>query len=292
MTLGGLALAVGILVDEATVEVENIHTQMEQTDSIAQAVRLGNAETAVPRLLAMLCILAVFIPSFFMQGAARALFVPLSLAVGFAMIASYLLSSTFVPVLSIWLLRAPARGRRGTAGGSPFDAARDAYGAGRRPGSSAGAGLVVPAYLVVAPLVDRPASAAGSALEIFPQVDAGQFQLRCGPRPARASSRPRRSPSEALDVDQARRSAPDNVEISLGYVGADPVELPDQHRLPVDQRAGGSGPAGRSEARAAAASVERCEAPAKERAAARRARPSEHAGACGSRSSRPTSSTR
>ena len=68
-------------------------------------MRLGNAETAVPRLLAMLCILAVFMPSFFMQGSARALFVPLSLAVGFAMIASYLLSSTFVPVLSVWLLR-------------------------------------------------------------------------------------------------------------------------------------------------------------------------------------------
>jgi multidrug efflux pump subunit AcrB len=71
MTLGGLALAVGILVDEATVEIENIHTQFHKTDSMALAVRLGNAETAVPRLLAMLCILAVFVPSFFMQGAAR-----------------------------------------------------------------------------------------------------------------------------------------------------------------------------------------------------------------------------
>src|SRR3954452_18477375 len=100
MTLGGLALAVGILVDEATVEVENIHTQFEHTPSIARAVRLGNAETAVPRLLAMLCILAVFIPSFFMQGSARNLFVPLSLAVGFAMVCFYLLSITLVPVVS------------------------------------------------------------------------------------------------------------------------------------------------------------------------------------------------
>src|SRR5207244_8497261 len=97
MTLGGLALAVGILVDEATVEVENIHTQMDKTGSIARAVRLGNAETAVPRLLAMLCVLAVFIPSFFLEGAARGLFVPLALPVGFSMVASYLLSSTFVP---------------------------------------------------------------------------------------------------------------------------------------------------------------------------------------------------
>src|SRR6185369_5235462 len=105
MTLGGLALAVGILVDEATVEVENIHTQMDKTGSIAHAVRLGNAETAVPRLLAMLCILAVFVPSFLMEGAARSLFVPMAMAVGFAMVTSYLLSSTFVPVLSVWLLQ-------------------------------------------------------------------------------------------------------------------------------------------------------------------------------------------
>src|SRR5207237_7940842 len=105
MTLGGLALAVGILVDEATVAVENIHTQLAHTDSVALAVWRAILETAIPRLLAMLCILAVFIPSFLMQGAARALFVPLSLAVGFSMITSYILSSTFVPVVSSWLLR-------------------------------------------------------------------------------------------------------------------------------------------------------------------------------------------
>src|SRR5207237_5217747 len=130
MTLGGLALAVGILVDEATVEVENIHTQMDKTGSIATAVRLGNAETAVPRLLAMLCILAVFVPSFFMEGAARSLFVPLSLAVGFSMVTSYLLSSTFVPVMSIYLLRhwhAPTSGGRFS-----FNRVRDRYAAGLR----------------------------------------------------------------------------------------------------------------------------------------------------------------
>ena len=81
----------------------------------------------MPRLLAMLCILAVFMPSFFMQGAARALFVPLSLAVGFSMVASYLLSSTFVPVLSVWLLRhyhQPARhGRQPGGSRSPACAA-------------------------------------------------------------------------------------------------------------------------------------------------------------------------
>ncbi len=97
-------------------------------------------ETAVPRLLAMLCVLAVFIPSFFMQGAAQALFVPLSLAVGFAMVASYLLSSTFVPVLSTWLLRHHHRAGPIAGGGPLFERVRDALRPGRRPASSAGAG--------------------------------------------------------------------------------------------------------------------------------------------------------
>jgi multidrug efflux pump subunit AcrB len=105
MTLGGLALSIGMLVDEATVSIENIHVQMEHTKSLARAVERGSLETAVPRLLAMLCILSVFIPAFIMAEPVRSLFVPLSLAVGFAMITSYLLSSTLVPVLSVWLLR-------------------------------------------------------------------------------------------------------------------------------------------------------------------------------------------
>mgnify|MGYP003338777784 CR=1 FL=1 len=127
MTLGGLALAVGILVDEATVTVENIHAHLSRgsrrkeaqttseesqslltaaaTKALARAALDATRETALPRLLAMLCILAVFIPAFFMTGAAKALFVPLALAVGFSMVASFILSSTLVPVLSVWFLR-------------------------------------------------------------------------------------------------------------------------------------------------------------------------------------------
>src|SRR3954451_23851668 len=114
MTLGGLALAIGILVDEATVEIENINSQLHQGKPPARAVLDGATRTAIPRLLAMLCILAVFVSSFFMQGAARSLFVPLSLAVGFAMIASYLLSSTLVPVLCVWLLKEERAGEKRT----------------------------------------------------------------------------------------------------------------------------------------------------------------------------------
>src|SRR5256712_821045 len=105
MTLGGLALAVGVLVDEATVSIESIHTHLASGLPQARGVVEASRKTAVPRLLAMLCVLSVFVPSLFMVGIGRQLFVPLSLAVGFAMLASYLLSSTLVPVLSTWLLR-------------------------------------------------------------------------------------------------------------------------------------------------------------------------------------------
>src|SRR6202163_4579578 len=110
MTLGGLALAVGVLVDEATVEIENIHTQMLPGVSRARAVVEACRRTAMARLLSMFCILAVFVPSFFMVGVGRQLFVPLSLAVAFSMIASYLLSSSLVPVFSTWLMKERRRG--------------------------------------------------------------------------------------------------------------------------------------------------------------------------------------
>jgi multidrug efflux pump subunit AcrB len=105
MTIGGLALAVGVLVDEATVEIENIHTRMLPGVSRARAVVEACRRTAMARLLSMFCILAVFVPSFFMAGVGRQLFVPLSLAVAFSMITSYLLSSTLVPVFSTWLMK-------------------------------------------------------------------------------------------------------------------------------------------------------------------------------------------
>src|SRR6185369_280551 len=105
MTLGGLALAVGILVDEATVCIENIHTHLTRGSSLKRAARDATTETTVPRLLAMFCILAIFVPTLFMAGAAKAMFLPLSLAVGFSMVASYVLSTTLVPILSVWFLR-------------------------------------------------------------------------------------------------------------------------------------------------------------------------------------------
>jgi multidrug efflux pump subunit AcrB len=105
MTLGGLVLAVGILVDQSTVVIENIHTHLVHKESVERAVLEASHEVVVPLLIAMLCVVAVFLPSFEMEGAARALFVPLSLAVGFSMLASYVLATTLVPVLSVWAFR-------------------------------------------------------------------------------------------------------------------------------------------------------------------------------------------
>ncbi len=181
--------------------------------SIARAVRLtATRETAVPRLLAMLCILAVFVSSFFMQGAARSLFVPLSLAVGFAMLASYLLSSTFVPVLSVWLLRhheqVDEQGwfirfqkiyERTLAG---FVKMRFA---------------VIALYLVISLGI---IAVIGPRLgrDIFPTVDAGQFRLRMRAPDGTHIVESERLAKQALDI-VGEELGRENVNLTLGYVG-------------------------------------------------------------------------
>jgi multidrug efflux pump subunit AcrB len=106
MTLGGLALAVGILVDDATVEIENINRNIDQGKEIVQAILDGAQQIAVPALVSTLSICIVFVPMFFLSGVARYLFVPLAEAVSFAMLASYLLSRTLVPTMAKYLLKA------------------------------------------------------------------------------------------------------------------------------------------------------------------------------------------
>src|ERR1700723_1587895 len=106
MTLGGLALAVGILVDDATVTIENIERYLEQGYGLRDAIVEGASQISVPALVSTLCICIVFLPMFFLGGFARYLFVPLAEAVVFAMLASYILSRTLVPTLAMYLLRA------------------------------------------------------------------------------------------------------------------------------------------------------------------------------------------
>ena len=230
MTLGGLALAIGILVDEATVEIENIHTQMEHTPSMARAVRQGNMETAVPRLLALLCILCVFIPSFIMEGAVRALFVPLSLAVGASMVTSYLLSSTLVPVLSIWLLEHHHRPGDGGGNGRGGEAHRPGFFA-RFQDRFEGVVAWVVAHRRAFVLVYLVAAGGfivvvGSRVgrELFPRVDSGQFQLRVRPASGTTFELTRQVAQKTLDVI-AEEAGAENVDITMGYVGATPPQF-------------------------------------------------------------------
>ena len=107
MSLSGLALAIGILVDESTVTIENIHQHLDMGKPKALAIWHACREIALPKLLILLCILAVFAPAFTMVGIPGALFLPLALAIGFSMIISFLLSQTFVPVMANWMMKAP-----------------------------------------------------------------------------------------------------------------------------------------------------------------------------------------
>jgi multidrug efflux pump subunit AcrB len=221
MTLGGLALAIGILVDEATVSIENIHSHLQRGVPLARAVRDGSLETIVPRLLAMLCILAVFVSSFFMQGAARALFVPLSLAVGYSMIASYFLSSTFVPVMSVWLLKS------GHKSGHDRQTLFDRFRAGYERVLASFVSLrwiIVPAYLVgciaiislIVPQLGRG---------VFPVVDAGQFRLRMRAPDGTHIEKAEALAKQALSIigDEFGK---DQIELTLGYVGMIPPNFP------------------------------------------------------------------
>jgi hypothetical protein len=105
MTLGGLSLAVGILVDDATVTIENINWHLEQGKSVIRSILDGAAQIVTPAFVSLLCICIVFVPMFFLPGVSGFLFVPLALSVVFAMIASFILSRTLVPTMAMYLLK-------------------------------------------------------------------------------------------------------------------------------------------------------------------------------------------
>jgi len=113
MSLSGLALAIGILVDESTVTIENIHQHLDMGKPKALAIWDACQEIALPKLLILLCILAVFAPAFTMTGIPGALFLPLAMAIGFSMIISFLLSQTFVPIMANWLMKGHAHPQHG-----------------------------------------------------------------------------------------------------------------------------------------------------------------------------------
>lgn len=221
MTIGGLALSVGILVDESTVAIENIHAHLQHCKSPSQAVVDGMSEVTLPRLLALLCVLAVFIPSFFLVGIGRALLPPLALAVGFAMVASYFLSSTLVPVLSVWLLRG-AQGHASASVGSPSARLQGGY---RR----LCAALIGRRWLVFSLYV---AFCGGGlflssrlGVELFPRIDHGQIRLRIR---APDGTRLERTEEIVRSVEQSIREAVGDraVRITLANIGNPPWTYP------------------------------------------------------------------
>jgi len=222
MTLGGLALAIGVLVDEGTVLLENIHVHLAAGEPKARAVVKASQEVAIPRLLAMLCVLAVFLPSFFMVGPARSLFVPLSLAVGFSMGASYLLSSSLVPVLSNWLLQAEKVHGTSTAEGQ-FDRFRKRFYSGldRLMALSV---ILLSAYAIVAIAI---VMLIGPRLprEIFPSSAANQFRLRFdapdGTRVPVTEDMARR-----ILETISREAGTGNIDLTLSYVGTQGSSYP------------------------------------------------------------------
>jgi len=216
-TLSGLALAIGILVDEATVNIENIHTHLARGEPITRATLEAGNETMVPRLLAMLSIISVFVPSFFMTGITKNLFVPLSLAVGFAMVSSFILSSTLVPVMSVWLVRRQEEKEEG-----PFQKFQKVHGVLVTWLMNARA-LIIPAYLLGALiLIGLLFTQVGT--EMFPNSESDQFRIRL-----RAPTGTRVEVTE-LDVlkmlaEIKKEAGPGNVVATLGYCGQQPVQF-------------------------------------------------------------------
>jgi multidrug efflux pump subunit AcrB len=213
MSLGGLALSIGILVDMAVVIIESVHVQMQRTENIASAVLHGSLITAVPILLALLCILSVFVPAFIMADPLRSLFMPLTLAVGFAMITAYLLSSTFVPILCVRLLKPVGHGEE-------------------KPGLFARflevyrklvswfvklRWLIVPGYLAACGLI-LWGLGIQVGTELFPQIDSGQFVLRFRSPPGSNFELTRQMAVKCFEEIE-REAKPENIQITLGYVG-------------------------------------------------------------------------
>ena len=244
MTLGGLALAVGILVDDATVAIENVTHHLESGKPLHQAILDGSAEIALPTLVSTLSICIVFLPMFLLSGVARYLFVPLAEAVVFAMIASYFLSRTLVPTLAMYLLRSKDSGATAAGGRfhrfqqgfeAAFERLRERYrtilqGALERSRTvSAGVLLGSLACLLLIPLLGQ---------DFFPSVDAGEIRLHIR---ARTGTRIEQTARIVDQIEQRIRaeippaelgSVLDNIGlpvsgINITYDSADPIGTAD-----------------------------------------------------------------
>ncbi len=225
MTLGGLALAVGILVDDSTVAIENTHRLFEENMEFDDAVLNGSAGIALPTLVSTLAICSVFVSVFFLQGAARYLFTPLGMAVAFAMLTSYILSRTLTPIIIRILLR-KEQAQHAAGHSSWFSRFHDGFNAGFdrfREGYTYVLEHVLRAASSCASsrcasLVARPFSRRKSAQTSSPQVDTGLIQLH-----VRAPARTRIEATEGIFQaieDRIRQDIPaKNLDLILDNIG-------------------------------------------------------------------------
>jgi len=240
MTLSGLALAIGVLVDQATVSIENIHQHMEMGKKKSTAILDASLEIAFPELLILLCILAVFAPSFMMEGIPKSMFLPLALSVGFAMISSYVLAQTLVPVLSNWLMKEHHNHEAPTLAldnheenqtliednnlhhqkkASGFDRFKLRYERALDKLADRG-GMAVAGYLLLTfLLIGLGFSFIGT--DILPKSNTGQFQLRLRAPDGTRFERTEQYTLKALDIIKEEVGA-ENVGITSAYVGTNP----------------------------------------------------------------------
>jgi CzcA family heavy metal efflux pump len=218
MTLGGLALAIGILVDEATVTIENIHSHLEMGKSKPRAISDACMEITFPKFLILLCILTVFVPALFMSGIPGSMFLPLSLSVGFAMIASFVLSQTFVPVFANWILANHLKQHSNRR----FEKFKEGY-KNILQKRAAISKWLVPVFILVSIGLWLGLYAV-SGTEIFPKVDAGQVQVRLRLPVGIRIERTEEATQKLLQL--ADSIAGGNVAISSAFVGTQPSSYP------------------------------------------------------------------
>jgi multidrug efflux pump subunit AcrB len=228
MTLGGLALAVGILVDEATVTIENINWHLEQGKEVQAAILDGANQIVVPAFVSLLCICIVFVPMFFLQGVARFLFVPMAEAVVFAMIWSFILSRTLVPTMAMYLLQPHVHHAEGEQPRSRnplvrfqrgFEAAFEKFRGGyrdllsltmqRRPVFVIGFLSFIGVSFLLVPYLGQ---------NFFPSVDAGQILMHVR---TQVGTRVEETANQFADVQKAIRRIipPDEIETLADNIG-------------------------------------------------------------------------
>lgn len=224
MTLSGLALSIGILVDEATVTIENIHQHMEMGKPKQRAILDALLEISIPKLLILISILAVLTPAFIMTGIPKDMFMPLSMAVAFAMIASFLASQTFVPILANWIMKhkhnkethAPRKR-------AFFEKFRAHYSYRMRRWSARSLRLFIVYVLVAGGVAAMLLKVVGT--DVMPVSNSGDFQMRIQ---APQGSRLEKTEQIVRDItDDIRRLLPENgISITSAFVGMHPAGSP------------------------------------------------------------------